>query len=251
MSGWKFQRQNHNLGKPKPSSKQNFRGWALSDPFPMGWGSLVLETQRPRRFLAEILPFGLWVSRWKFISNIQEILEIDIGNTIGWFLFPSQSLKKNPNNFYFKCCCSIFPGAQHLVTALGLPLTTEGFVCSAQAATGAAIKGNSPTERMSLALPQRWGENQCPLFSDVWSSSSKDKLDCLSSMWILFALLMQTVFHEPSLSWCFPFLLRAQTQWMLLSENISCGLFVPLGVFWLRYTTAHHSKMDCRSCERN
>lgn len=60
----------------------------------------------------------------------------------------------------------------------------------------------------------------------------------------LFVLLMQNMFHEPSLPWCSPFLHpRPQTQWMLLSENMSCGLFVPLGVFWLRYTTAHHSKM--------
>lgn len=55
---------------------------------------------------------------------------------------------------------------------------------------------------------------------------------------------MQALFHEPSLSWCFPFLqLRPQTQWMLLRENMSCGLFVPLEVFWLCYTTAHHSKV--------
>lgn len=69
-------------------------------------------------------------------------------------------------------------------------------------------------------------------------------------MWIfkdkqeLFALLVPALFHEPSLSGCFPFLhLRPQTHWMLLCENMSCGLFVPLDVFWLRYTTAHHGKM--------
>lgn len=57
---------------------------------------IMFKTQRPCRFLAKILLFRLGVSRQKFISNIQELLEIDIGNTIGWFLFPSQSLKKTP-----------------------------------------------------------------------------------------------------------------------------------------------------------
>lgn len=66
---------------------------------------IVFKTQRPCRFLAKILLFRLGVSRQKFISNIQELLEIDIGNTIGWFLFPSQSLKKKNPISTFKCCC--------------------------------------------------------------------------------------------------------------------------------------------------
>lgn len=76
------------------------------------------------RFLSKILLFMLWVSRWRFASNIQETPEI--GNTIGWFLFPSQSLK-NPPISAFKCCCCCWacklPSSQeHNVLSLLLAL---------------------------------------------------------------------------------------------------------------------------------